>query len=96
MGRLSTGPTLSWFMVAVVGLSPMLVYFIVDVVGWVLRRKPGCNQKTALEPGTSKDESPLCLPGEVDRVAIIPGYNRAAEGMDLSEDAAIGLAAATA
>ena len=57
-------------MVAVVGLSPMLVYFIADVVGWVLRRKPGCNQKTALEPGTSKDESPLCLPGEVDRVAI--------------------------
>jgi hypothetical protein len=39
MDSLPTGATQSWFIVAAVGLSPIVVFFVADVIGWVLRRK---------------------------------------------------------
>ena len=39
MDSLPTGATQSWFIVAAVGLSPILVFFVADVIGWVLRRR---------------------------------------------------------
>jgi hypothetical protein len=39
MDSLPTGATQSWFIVAAVGLSPMLVFFVSGFIGRVLRRK---------------------------------------------------------
>jgi len=39
MDSLPTGATLSWLIVAAVGLSPMLVLFIASALGRVLWRK---------------------------------------------------------
>ena len=39
MDSLPTGPTQSWFIVAAVGLCPVLVLVMADLIGWVLRRK---------------------------------------------------------
>jgi hypothetical protein len=39
MDSLTTGATLSWLIVAAIGLSPMLVFFIADIIGRVLRGK---------------------------------------------------------
>jgi len=39
MDSLQTGATQSWLIVAAVGLSPILIFFIADIIGWVLRGK---------------------------------------------------------
>ena len=39
MDSLPTGTTQSWIMVAALGLSPMVAFFIAEVVGRVLRRR---------------------------------------------------------
>jgi hypothetical protein len=39
MDSLPTGPTQSWFIVAAVALSPMLVFFVAGLIRRVLRRK---------------------------------------------------------
>ena len=39
MNSLPTGTTQSWIIVAALGLSPMVAFFIAEVVGRVLRRR---------------------------------------------------------
>jgi hypothetical protein len=39
MDSLPTGPTQSWFVAVAIGLSPMLTFFIADVVGRVRRKR---------------------------------------------------------
>ena len=56
MERLSE--TQYWFVVAAVGLTPMLTFWIIDVVGWFLRRALWRHPEVAPPSGaqTSRDE----------------------------------------
>jgi hypothetical protein len=51
MDSLPTGATEPWFIVAAVGLSPILAFLIADVVGWVRRRKLGSRAEVAPKSG---------------------------------------------
>ena len=64
MDSLPTGATQSWFIVAVVGLSPIVVFFVVDVIGWVLRRKWRKRQPYDAAIGTLKG-APFSRRGEL-------------------------------
>jgi hypothetical protein len=48
-----------WFVVAAVGLTPMLTFCIIDIVGWFLRRALLRHPEMAPPSGaqTSRDES---------------------------------------
>jgi hypothetical protein len=41
MNSLPTGSMQSWLIVATVALSPMIILFLVDFIGWVLRQAKG-------------------------------------------------------
>jgi hypothetical protein len=58
MESLPTGPTQSWFIVAAVGLSPMLVFFIAGVIGRVLRREWRERQPGGSSAGTVRHGHP--------------------------------------
>jgi hypothetical protein len=39
MDSLRTGSTQSWFIVAAVAFSPVIVLFLADAIGWLIRRR---------------------------------------------------------
>jgi len=55
MDSLPTGASQSWLIVAAVGLSPMLVFFIADTIGRVLRGK--WRERQPASPAVGKAES---------------------------------------
>lgn len=55
MDSLPTGATQSWLIEVAVGLSPMLVFFIADIIGRVLRGKSRERQPSS--PAVGKAES---------------------------------------
>jgi len=67
MDSLPTGATQSWFIVAAVGLSPIVVFFVADVIGWVLRRKWLKRRSCGAPVGTRKG-APISRPGEFPRM----------------------------
>jgi hypothetical protein len=63
VGSLLSG-ALSWLVVVTVGLAPMLIYWLVRMIGRALRRKapgPPAGNPSAEEGerGQSRDEAPL-------------------------------------
>ena len=55
MDSLPTGATQSWLIVSAVGLSPMLLFFIADIIGRVLRRR--WQERQPGSPAVGKAES---------------------------------------
>jgi hypothetical protein len=67
MDSLPTGATQSWFIVAAVGLSPIVVFFVADVIGWVLRCKWRKRRPHGAAIGTRKG-APFSRRGELPRM----------------------------
>jgi hypothetical protein len=51
MDSLPTGTMQSWIMVAALGLSPMVAFFVAEVIGRVLRRRGTDGDARRLIPG---------------------------------------------
>jgi hypothetical protein len=53
MDSLPTGSTQSWFIVAAVAFSPVIVLFLADAIGWLIRQARGKGGVTTVSQDAS-------------------------------------------